>query len=42
MNAPPESGDPRKRIQSGRNKVLALLLTAFVVLVYAISIAKMN
>ena len=31
----------RKRIIRGRNLVLGLLLAAFVVLVYAISIAKM-
>lgn len=32
----------RKRIQSSRSKVMALLLAAFVILVYAISIAKMD
>lgn len=31
----------RKRIQRSRSIVMALLLAAFVVLVYAISIAKM-
>ena len=33
--------DP-KRIRRSRNRVLALLLTAFVVLVFFISIAKMS
>ncbi len=32
----------RKRIQRGRNIVMGVLLGAFVVLVYAISIAKMG
>ena len=32
----------RKRIQRSRSIVMALLLAAFVVLVYAISIAKMT
>lgn len=43
---PPErSGDTdaeRRRIQAGRNKVMALMLLAFVVLVYAIAIVKMT
>lgn len=34
--------DRRRRIVRGRNIVLGLLLAAFVVLVYAISIAKMG
>lgn len=32
----------RKRIQRSRSIVMALILAAFVVLVYAISIAKMT
>jgi hypothetical protein len=32
----------RQRIIRGRNLVLALLLTGFVILVFAISIAKMS
>jgi hypothetical protein len=32
----------RKRIQRSRNRVVALLLAAFVVLVYAISIVRMD
>lgn len=32
----------RKRIIRGRNRVLALLLAGFVILVFAISIAKMS
>lgn len=32
----------RRRIQSGRNKVTALLLLAFVALVYAIAIVKLT
>ena len=45
MNAEPESPDQeeaRKRIQKTRNLVLGGMLLAFVVLVYAISIAKMG
>ena len=32
----------RKRIIRGRNRVLALVLAGFVILVFAISIAKMS
>ena len=32
----------RQRIIRGRNRVVALLLAAFVILVFAISIAKMS
>lgn len=42
MTDPLDSETQRKRIQRSRNLVLGLLLAAFVVLVYAISIAKMN
>lgn len=38
----PESDETRKRIQRNRNRVFALILGAFVFLVYAISIAKMD
>ncbi len=41
MNEVPSNDSERKRIQRSRSVVLALLLGAFVVLVYAISIAKM-
>jgi hypothetical protein len=37
-----EPGAERKRIIRSRNVVLALVLAAFVVLVFAISIAKMS
>jgi hypothetical protein len=42
MNLPPDADSERKRIQRSRSIVMALLLAAFVVLVYAISIAKMT
>jgi hypothetical protein len=42
MTEPLDSNSERKRIVRGRNLVLGLLLGAFVILVYAISIAKMN
>jgi hypothetical protein len=42
MNLPNDSEAERKRIQRSRNKVVALLLGAFVILVYFISIAKMH
>ena len=42
MTNTPESETERKRIQKSRNRVMALSLLAFVVLVYAISIVKMN
>ena len=38
----PDQDEARKRIQTNRNRVMALLLAAFVILVYAISIAKMG
>ncbi len=37
-----DSGAERRRIQKGRNLVLALLLAGFVALVYAISIVKLG
>ncbi len=37
-----DSEAQRRRIQRSRNRVLALLLGAFVVLVFAISIVKMG
>lgn len=42
MTEPLDSETTRKRIQRSRNLVLGLLLAAFVILVYAISIAKMG
>ena len=42
MNDPQDIEAERRRIQKGRNAVLALLLAAFVVLVFAISIARMS
>lgn len=42
MTEPLDSNAERKRIQRGRNIVLGVLLGAFVILVYAISIAKMH
>lgn len=38
----PDQDEARRRIQKNRNRVLAIVLVAFVVLVYAISIAKMG
>ena len=38
----PSSQEERKRIIRSRNRVVGILLLAFVVLVYAISIAKMT
>lgn len=39
----PKAADPeRRRIQRSRNVALALVLAAFVILVFAISIAKMS
>lgn len=38
----PDSEAQRRRIQRSRNRVLALLLGGFVVLVFAISIVKMG
>jgi hypothetical protein len=42
MTEPLDSEQQRRRIVRGRNLVLGLLLGAFVILVYAISIAKMG
>lgn len=42
MTEHPDPDAARKRIQRSRNLVVGLLLAAFVVLVYAISIAKMG
>lgn len=42
MTETPEQETERKRIQRSRNIVMALLMAAFVVLIYAISIAKMT
>lgn len=42
MTEPIESDERRRRIVRGRNIVVGLLLVAFVILVYAISIAKMG
>jgi len=42
MTQPDESQETRSRIQRSRNRVFALALAAFVILVYAISIAKMG
>ena len=39
---PSTPAEERKRIIRSRNRVVGILLLAFVVLVYAISIAKMN
>jgi hypothetical protein len=42
MTEQPSSDDERKRIQRSRSIAMALLLGFFVVLVYAISIARMG
>lgn len=42
LDSPRDSGSERKRIQRSRNIVLGLILGAFVVLVFAISIVKMG
>ena len=42
MTELPDPDTERRRIQRSRSIVVALLLAAFVVLVYAISIAKMS
>lgn len=42
MNDLSESEAQRQRIQRSRNRVLALLLAGFVILVFAISIVKMG
>lgn len=41
FESPRDPDERRRRIVRGRNIVLGLLLAAFVILVYAISIAKM-
>lgn len=41
MELPPDPESQRTRIRKSRNAVFALLLGAFVLLVYAISIVKM-
>jgi hypothetical protein len=42
MSELPDPDSERRRIQHSRSVVMALALLAFVVLVYAISIAKMT
>ncbi len=42
MDETPDIEATRKRIQRSRSIIMALILGAFVVLVYAISIAKMS
>ncbi len=42
MNQLNDSPEERKRIQRSRSIVMALLLGAFVLLIYAISIVKMT
>lgn len=42
MTDPIDSDQQRRRIVRGRNLVLGLLLAGFAILVYAISIAKMD
>jgi uncharacterized membrane protein len=42
MTETPEQETERKRIQRSRSIVMALIMGAFVVLIYAISIAKMT
>ena len=42
MNQSPESDEARRRIQKSRNWVLASVLAAFVILVYAISVVRMD
>ena len=42
MTETPDVESQRKRIQRSRSIAMALILAAFVVLVYAISIAKMT
>jgi hypothetical protein len=43
LDSPPRSDDPeRQRIIRSRNRVMALLLVGFVVLVFAISLARMH
>ena len=42
MEQPPDHETERKRIQRSRSIVMAWLLGAFVVLIYAISFARMG
>jgi hypothetical protein len=42
MDPKPDPQQENQRIRRSRNKVLGLILVAFVVLVYAISIVKMG
>lgn len=42
MTQVPDSDTERKRIQRSRNRVLAFILFGFVVLTFAISLAKMG
>ena len=42
MDETPDHDTERKRIQRSRSIVMALLLGAFVVLIYAISFARMG
>ena len=42
MNETPNTDSERKRIQRSRSIVMAWLLGAFVVLIYAISFARMG
>jgi hypothetical protein len=42
MTETPDADSQRKRIQRSRSIAMALVLAAFVALVYAISIAKMT
>lgn len=42
MTLTPDTDSERKRIQRSRSIVMAVLLVGWVVLIYAISIAKMS
>jgi hypothetical protein len=42
MNPDPDPEEERQRIIRSRNRVLALLLAGFVILVFAISMAKIR
>ncbi len=42
MDELPDNDAERSRIAKSRNKVMALLLGVFAILIYAISIAKMG
>lgn len=41
MTTPVDPNEERRRIQKGRNRVLALLLLGLVVLFYALTFARM-